>query len=567
MSEPVKFSSDMTPIRVTKRGYEVIRDPLLNKGTGFSGKERKALGLEGLLPFEIHDQDTQRERIYRRLSQLPNDLAKYESITALQDRNEHLFYTVLCAYLEELLPIIYTPTVGQATKRYSHVFRRARGVWITPKHRGRIREVLKNATHGRQVKLMVVTDNESILGIGDQGAGGMAISVGKLALYCAAAGIHPSTTLPVSLDVGTENASLLDDPLYLGWRHRRLRGEEYESLVEEFVDAVNEVFPNVMLQWEDFRKDNALAILDRYTHRIASFNDDIQGTGAVALAGIQSALRVSGQSLAAQRIVILGAGAAGLGIARQIKNGLAKAGLDADAQSAAVAVLDSRGLIVSDAPLRDEYKKEMAWSEEIAARYGLSDPSNRDLLSVVQNFRPTVLIGSSGQSGAFTQDVITTMASHTERPVILPFSNPNDLSEARPRDVYDWTDGRALVATGSPFADVTFNDRTYKVGQGNNAFIFPGVGLGALLCGATSITDEMISAAADALAQALTDDELDQGLLFPRVERLRAVSHQVACAVIREAVEQNVGAQPGDNIEAFVEAAMWKPLYREYVAE
>ncbi len=566
MSKPVKFSSSNDPIEITQRGYEIIRDPLLNKGTGFSAEERRALGLEGLLPFEIHEQDVQRKRIHRRLSKLPSDLARYEAINALQDRNEHLFYTVLCEHLEELLPIIYTPTVGQATKKYSHVFRRARGLWVTPEHRGRIKEVLCNAARGRDIKLMVVTDNESILGIGDQGAGGMAISVGKLSLYCAAAGIHPANTLPVSLDVGTENAYLLDDPLYLGWRQRRLRGEAYDELVEEFVEAVCDTFPNVMLQWEDFRKDNALAILDRYTNRLASFNDDIQGTGAVALAGIQSALRVSGQKLADQRVVILGAGAAGLGIARQIKNGMAKAGVDETGQMAGVAVLDSRGLLVSDAPLRDAYKQEMAWSKEVADKFDLSDPMDRDLLSVVERYRPTVLIGSSGQAGAFTQQVVESMSAYTERPVILPFSNPNDLSEARPRDIYDWTHGKGLVATGSPFADVEFNNKTYKVGQGNNAFIFPGVGLGALLSKATSITNEMISSAAEALAQALTAAELQQGLLFPRIERLREVSHQVACAVIRQAAEQGVGTLPDGDLEASVKQSMWLPQYREYVA-
>ncbi len=566
MSHSVRFSSGMEPIEVSRRGYDIIRDPLLNKGTAFTAKERRALGLDGLLPYEIHDQDTQSRRIYRRLTKLPDDFARYESINALQDRNEHLFYHLLCQHLEEFLPVIYTPTVGQATKKYSHVFRRARGLWITPNHRGRIKDVLRDAAHGRDIKLMVVTDNESILGIGDQGAGGMAISVGKLTLYCAAAGIHPSNTLPVSLDVGTENAYLLDDPLYLGWRQRRLRGEAYDSLVEEFVEAVRETFPNVMLQWEDFRKDNALAILDRFRDRVASFNDDIQGTGAVALAGIVSALRVSGGALADQRIVILGAGAAGLGIARQIKNGLAQTGLDEAGQNAAIAVLDSRGLLVNDTPLRDAYKQEMAWTKETAQRYALDNPAERDLLSVVERYKPTVLIGSSGQSGAFTQQVIETMAANTERPIVLPFSNPNDLSEARPRDLYDWTHGKVLVATGSPFPDVLFDDRTFKVGQGNNAFIFPGVGLGALLGKATSITNEMISAAADALAASLNQDELDQGLLFPRVERLRAVSHAVACAVMRRAAEQGVGVLPEGDLETQVERAMWHPLYRDYVA-
>lgn len=549
-------------LKIPVRGYNIIRHPMLNKSTGFSVEERRALGLEGLLPSQCNSMAVQAERTYQSLQRKSDPLERYIGLASLQDRNEHLFYRVLRDHLEEFMPVVYTPTVGLATQTYSHHFRRARGLWITPEHKGRVAEVLQRAARGIDVRLLVVTDNESILGIGDQGAGGMAIAVGKLALYCASAGIHPLATLPVSLDVGTDNQKLLDDPLYLGWRHARLRGEEYDALVEEFVDAVAQVFPRALVQWEDFRKDNALKILDTYRGRLLSFNDDIQGTGGVAAAGVVTAARVSGVPLAEQRIVIHGAGAAGLGIARQLKATLVASGCAPDRAATAVAVLDSRGLLVANEGIREAYKRELAWPESQANELGLS-AGQRHLEAVVERFKPHVLIGTSGQPGAFSQHIVKTMASACERPVILPFSNPTDYSEARPADLYAWTDGRVLVATGSPFDPVTHNGKEYAIGQGNNVFIFPGLGLGALASGAREVTDGMITAAIKGLAESVTDEELSAGLLFPRVARLHEVSYVVAQRVMQGAFEDGVAAALNDP-ESALKDLIWEPTYRDY---
>ena len=453
------------------RGYDLIRTPLLNKGTAFTLEERDALGLRGLLPPQANNMEQQARRIYASLRAIEDPLSKYVSLSALQDRNEHLFYRVLTDHLEELMPIVYTPTVGLATQNFSQVFRRGRGVWITPDHRGEIEAVLRNAAGTRPIQLIVATDNESILGIGDQGAGGMAISIGKLALYVAGAGIHPGSTLPVSLDVGTDNETLLADDLYLGWPGKRIRGQQYDELIDEFVEAVKTVFPDALLQWEDFRKDNALSILNRHKHSLASFNDDIQGTGAVALAGILGGMRATSAQLAEQRIVIHGAGAAGLGITRQIVAALSTAGVSEDAARKQIAVLDSAGLLVDDREIRDDYKAELAWHAATAAGYGLADPTQRDLENVVREFKPTVLVGSSGQAGSFTETIIRSMAASCPRPIVLPFSNPTANTEATPEDILNWTDRRALVATGSPFPPVTHDGRSIQIGQGNNVFV------------------------------------------------------------------------------------------------
>ncbi len=550
------------PQSVTQRGLDLIRDPLLNKGTAFSPEERRDLGLEGLLPSRVNNLEQQ---VYRNVQQLTahrDPLDQYVMLADLQDRNEQLFYRVLTDHLEAFMPIVYTPTVGHATREFSHVFRRGRGVWITPEHRGRIADILRAGAAGRDIRLIVATDNQSILGIGDQGAGGMAISIGKLALYCAGAGIHPALTLPVSLDVGTNNVSLLDDHLYLGWPHRRLRGEEYYEFVEEFAAAVAEVFPDALLQWEDFRKDRALTILDRYRNRLLSFNDDIQGTGAVCLAGIRAATRRLGQRLENQRFVIHGAGAAGLGIARQIRAALTQAGGDVGA----VLALDSRGLIVAGDKITDDYKVELAVPAERAEELGCG-PGRHDLLSVVRGFQPTVLVGTSGRPGAFNREIIEAMAAACDRPVILPFSNPTDYSEARPEEIIRWTGGKALVDTGSPFADVEFEARRIRIGQGNNVFIFPGLGLGALLAGATVVTDGMIGAAADAVAAAVTPDELAAGMLYPAVSRLRDVCHRVAAAVMRTASREGIGdTLSREDIDSRIADAVWQPEYRRYVA-
>ena len=549
------------PRPVTQRGYDLIRDPLLNKGSAFTAREREQLGLEGLLPVGVNTMEQQFQRFHDSLAHFKDPMDRYVELAELHDRNEHLFYRVLIDDLPGLMPIVYTPTVGRATREFSHVFRRGRGLWLSPAHRGRMKEVLSEGVGGRVIRLIVATDNQSILGIGDQGAGGMAISIGKLSLYCAAAAIHPGATLPISLDVGTDNASLLEDPLYLGWRHRRLTGSEYYEFVEEFAESVAEVFPKALLQWEDFRKDKALTILDRYRERLLSFNDDIQGTGAVALAGIIAGIRKIGGKLAGHRFVVHGAGAAGLGIARQIRVGLEAEGAD----RYDIAALDSRGLLVKDMEVSDDYKQELAWPLDLAQQRGLGGPGGRDLLSVVRAFRPTVLIGTSGRPGAFNRAVVEAMAEHCDRPIILPFSNPTDYTEARPEEVLRWTRGSALVATGSPFADVTYEGRRIRIGQGNNVFVFPGIGLGGLLAGASKVSDRMISAAAAALAEQVTDEELDLGMLYPEIGRLREVSRVVAAAVMREASSEGVGDELDDcEIQHRLDAAAWEPAYREY---
>lgn len=559
--------NDEYRVEVPMRGYDVIREPMLNKGTAFLPEERRVLGLEGLLPSHFNTMELQARRIYESIAKKPDSLDQYVSLAALQDRNEHLYYRLLVDHLEEFMPIVYTPTVGLATQRYSQVFKRGRGIWITPEFRHRIAEVLRAAMPCPEIHLIVVTDNESILGIGDQGAGGMAISIGKLALYCAGAGIHPRRTLPISLDVGTNNKELLDDDLYLGWRHPRITGSDYDELVEEFVEAVQEVFPGALIQWEDFRKDNALAILEKYKYQVPSFNDDIQGTGAVALAGLLSAGRIAKVPLEQQRVVIFGAGAAGLGVARQLRNGFASQGLEAGALTRAIAVLDSRGLLVNDREIKDAYKQELAWPAELAAEIGLSDPDQRDLESVVRHYQPTVLVGSSGQAGAFNESIVRKMASYTERPVILPLSNPTSKSEAIPEDLLTWSEGLSLVATGSPFDDVSLGGRTYKIAQGNNVFIFPGLGLGTLLAEAKQVTDGMISAASQALADSVTEDEMEQGLLFPRVARLRDVSRQVTAAVMRQAVSECVCSEISDDeIAKRLDENVWEPVYPKYIA-
>ncbi len=549
---------------MTKSGRDLIRDPQLNKGTAFNIDERERFGLHGLLPPRQLSMHTQVRRVLASLDKLATPFDKYLELQAMQDRNEHLYHRVLSDRLEEYMPIVYTPTVAEATRNFSDVFRRGRGTWLTPASRGRMAQVLRNGLGDYPVKLIVATDNESILGIGDQGAGGMAICVGKLSLYTVAAGIPPSVTLPISLDVGTDNERLLHDEMYVGWRDRRLRGVEYDEFIEEFVEAVREVFPGAILQWEDLRKDLALRVLDRYRSRLPSFNDDIQGTGAVALAGMISSARVTGRRLAQERVVIHGAGAAGLGIARQIKAAMRIEGLDEAEITARVAALDSRGLLVDDQHFREKYKLELAWPAELAERNGLGAGSARDLLTVVRALKPTVLIGTSGQPGSFDEPVVRAVADSCDRPVILPFSNPSDLSEAVPADVLAWTGGRALVATGSPFPPVEIAGRRVFIGQGNNVLIFPGVGLGTLLGGIHQITDEMLTAAAFTLATKVSQQELESGMLFPAVTRLREVSAAVAAAVISVARGADPTAPPPEELVDEVRALMWQPRYEEY---
>ena len=553
-------------LQVPFRGPALLNAPLYNKSTAFTHSERAAFGLEGLLPDAVSTMDQQARRVYDNIARKTDALERYIGLAALQDRNEHLFHRVLLDHLEEFLPVVYTPTVGQACQLYSRIFRRTRGLWITPQHEGRIHDVLRSAPFAG-VRLVVVTDNERILGLGDQGAGGMGIPIGKLALYSAAAGIHPAQTLPVSLDVGTDNQGLLADDLYLGWRQPRLRGDRYDALVREFVDAIKRTFPDALLQWEDFKKGTALRLLDTYRHELPSFNDDVQGTAAVAVAGVLAGLRGIGARLREQRIVILGAGAAGVGIARLLRTAVGRAGLERDQLTKAIAVLDSRGFVVADREIRDDYKRELAWPSDLAGSVGLGDGADRSLLGVVTAFEPTILIGTSGQAGAFDEKTIRAMASKCERPIIFPLSNPTANSEATPSDLLGWTDGRALIATGSPFDPVVRAGVTHRIGQGNNVFIFPGVGLGALVAEAREVTDGMFEVAANTLATQVAQQDLNQGMLFPPVTALRETAAKVAIAVVREARDAGVGREiDDDEIGVVVAAAMWEPAYPEMTA-
>jgi malic enzyme len=554
-------SKGTTASEVPYRGTRLLRHPMYTKGTAFNAQERKDFGLEGLLPNAVSTIEQQERRVYANISRKTEPLEKYIGLAALQDRNEHLFYRLLIDHVEEYLPIVYTPTVGRACQEFSHIFRRARGLWITPAHRGRIYEILGNAPFD-DVRLIVVTDNERILGLGDQGAGGMGIPIGKLALYTTAAGIHPSHTLPISLDVGTDNESLLKDELYLGWRLPRLRGPEYDSLVEEFVQAVKKRFPKALLQWEDFKKVNAFRLLDRYRKVIACFNDDIQGTSAVATAGIMAGCRATGIPFKDQRVVILGAGAAGVGIARLLRDTFRRAGLEGENLIRAIANLDSQGLVADDGEINDVHKKDFAWPAALAEKMGLKKGSPRDLLAVVRALKPTVLIGTSAQPGTFTEAIVREMAKHVERPVIFPMSNPTSKSEAKPVDLVAWTNGRALIATGSPFDPVPYEGRMITIGQGNNVFIFPGVGLGALVAEAKEITDAMFAVAAQRLADEVKASDLASGSLFPSATEIRRISARIAEDVVAEARNSGVGRQiPDAEIPKAVAAMIWDPAY------
>ena len=567
--EPYRLKQDdkgQAFVEVPYRGQRLLRHPMFNKGTAFTREERAALRLEGLLPDAISTLDQQVGRVHRNILRKEDPLERYIGLASLQDRNETLFYRLLVEHIEELMPIVYTPTVGRACQEYSHIFRRARGIWITPGHKGRIEEVLGNAPF-EDIRLIVVTDNERILGLGDQGAGGMGIPIGKLALYCGAAGIHPARTLPVSLDVGTDNKALLEDELYLGWRKPRLRGEEYYALVDEFVSAVKYRFPKAILQWEDFKKTNAFHLLDKYRKKITCFNDDIQGTAAVAVAGIMAGCRATGTPLSEQRTVILGAGAAGVGIARLLRDALQRAGVTGDELSGAIANLDSHGLLVDDQEIPDLHKRAFAWPLALAEKHGLGKGRPRDLGAVVRAVKPTVLIGTSAEPGTFTEVIVREMAAHVERPVIFPMSNPTSKCEAKPVDLVNWTGGRALIATGSPFDPVSFGGRTMKIGQGNNVFVFPGLGLGTLVCEAKEVTESMFAAAAVRLAAEVNEEDFKAGMLFPPPSQIRRVSRAIAEAVVKQAREDGVAGRilNDEEIPAAVGAAMWDPAYPRVV--
>ena len=552
-------------IDVAKRGKEILWDALLNKGTAFTEEERETFGLAGLLPSQVNTIEQQAERTFGAITRKNDPLEQYIDLNALQDRNEVLFYKLLTDHIVEFMPIVYTPTVGEAGWHFSQIFRRGRGIWITPEHRGHIKEIL-GGFEKPYVRLIVVTDNERILGLGDQGAGGIVIPIGKLSLYSACAGIHPSTTLPISLDVGTDNRHLLNDPLYLGYPHARLRGEEYYSLVDEFVQAVKEFFPNALLQWEDFKKPNAFALLDKYREELCSFNDDIQGTAAVTIAGLAAACRVTGEHLRDQRFAFLGGGAAGIGISQQLRATLQRFGISDDEITRKIAIIDSRGLIHDGREGLDDFKQSFAWPVEVVREAGLNPDEEIGLEQLVRAMKPSMLVGTSGVPGTFTEEAIREMAKHVERPVIFPLSNPTRLTEAHPADITKWTEGRALIAAGSPFEPVEYEGRTIHVSQGNNSYIFPGVGLGAIAANARVVTDGMFHAAAESLADQVSEENLAAGKVYPPIADSRALTRKIGEAVAQAAIDEGVARVPDDaDAVQLVDELVWDPAYPELV--
>lgn len=546
-----------------QRGAAVLGHPRLNKDAAFTQPEREALGLRGLLPWRTATIEQQVALELARLRRKPDDLEKYIGLAALQDRNETLFHRLLLDHLEELAPIVYTPTVGEACQRFSHIVRRPRGLWITPDDIGRIPQLLRN-TGQPNVRLIVATDNERILGLGDLGAGGIGIPIGKLALYAVGAGIPPSATLPVSLDCGTDNEELLGDPFYLGYPKRRLRGAAYEAFIEAFVEAVQQMWPEALLQWEDFKQYNAMRVLQRYRRRIASFNDDIQGTAAVAVAGILAALRSRHEPMSGQRLVLVGAGAAGIGIARLVDAVMRREGTPGAQRHRALVMMDSRGLVFEGREGVEPDKRPFALSAAELAGYGFEPAARYELATVVRHVRPTVLIGTSGQAGAFPEPAIRQMAAHAPAPIVFPLSNPTANAEATPAEILAWSQGRALVATGSPFPPVDSGGRTRLVGQANNVFIFPGVGLGAIAAGAREVTDEMFLVAAATLAELVPAGRIAEGGLYPRLADLRRVSRAIAVAVANQAVAGGVArVGPDQDLEAIIDGIMWTPDYPE----
>ncbi len=555
-------------LEVPVRGADLLETPLLNKVTAFTDQERSELGLRGLLPSAVATMQQQLDRCYLAFKQKTVNLERYIYLASLQDRNETLFYRLVLENLEEMVPVIYTPVVAEACQNWSKIFRNSRGLYIGPNDKDRLDEIFDNV-HLADVDIIVVTDNERILGVGDQGAGGMGIPIGKLALYTIGAGIDPSRCLPVSLDVGTNNKELLDDPLYIGRKEPRLRGDEYWDLVDRFVAAVKKRFPTALLQFEDFGNSTSFRHLDKYRTEILSFNDDIQGTAATVVAGLVGALRITGANLKDQVVVFSGSGSAGIGIARQIHAAMVEDGADPDVARSNIFTTDSKGLVMADRadPLA-EHKKTFAKDRGRVDGWKVADPKAITLAEVVANAKPTVLIGVSGQGGSFDESLIKTMASNCERPIVFPLSNPTSKTEVKPADVWKWTDGKCVVATGSPFDPVVHGGKSHRIGQCNNMFVFPGVGLGALVAKAQQVTDGMFLSGARALAACVPADALEQACVFPDIDAVRDCSLKVAIAVAERAIADGVApdSPKGDELAKAVEKAMWFPEYLPYRA-
>jgi malate dehydrogenase (oxaloacetate-decarboxylating) len=547
-------------VAVDLRGRALLADPLTNKGTAFPLAERERLGLDGLVPPTVSTMTQQLERVYENFKAKANNLERYIHLASLHDRNETLFFRLLHEHIDEMMPVVYTPVVGEACQKFSHIYRHARGLYIAFEDRDKIETILRN--HGRPPAIIVVTDGERILGLGDQGAGGMGIPIGKLCLYTACAGIPPELTLPITLDVGTDNEERLGDPLYVGARHTRIRGAAYQDFIDRFVEAVTRVYPDAVLQWEDLLKGNAIAQLERFRNRLCTFNDDIQGTAAVVVAGLYASLRLTNGSMREQRVLLAGAGASAQGIGELIREALVDEGLSSEEARQRIAMVDSRGLVVRDRAKLEPFKAAFARTPQEVAAYACGDRASITLRETIVNFKPTILLGTSGTANLFTEEVIRAMAAVNARPIVFPMSNPTSKSECTAEQAVAWSDGRAIVATGSPFAPVSYGGRTIRIGQCNNSFIFPGVGLGLWVGKVRRVTDAMFLDAAKALAAQVTDADLASGAVYPELTRIRTCSRAVACAVIRRAVEQGHAEASATLVDDRVSRAMWRPEYR-----
>jgi malic enzyme len=548
-------------IRTRKEGVWLLQNPSTNQGTAFDRAQRDELRLRGMVPYRVTTLEQQAIAAIGQIRAKQSPLEQYIGMASLHDRNEVLFYRVLVDHIAELMPIVYTPTVGEACQKFSQIYRSARGLWITPDDVDDIPNVLRNAPY-HDIRLIVATDNERILGLGDQGVGGIGIPIGKLALYIAGAGIHPSKCLPVSLDVGTDNPELLADPMYLGYPKKRLRGREYDEFIEAFVRGVREVFPRAILQWEDFHKDRAFLLQQRYAKRLPSFNDDIQGTASVALGGMLAALRITKQRMAEQRIVFIGAGAACTGIAQLSAIAMREDGADVATVRRALFALDSRGLLHDGRTIDEPHKHELALPRAVMREYDLDPNGTLTPLEVIRAVKPTILVGATARAGTFTQEMLESMARGVERPVVLALSNPTSKAECTAEEAIRWTGGRAIVAMGSPFADVDYGGKHHVIGQANNVFIFPGVGLGTAIAEAREVTTEMFHVASATLGRLVSQERLDLGGIYPHQSELRSVSFEIACAIVRYASDHNLGRRiASEEVEATVRAAVWDPSY------
>ncbi|AZL84584.1 NAD-dependent malic enzyme [Aliivibrio salmonicida] len=557
------MNNHIRPLYIPYAGPALLSTPLLNKGSAFSTTERKYFNLEGLLPEAIESIEEQTGRAYKQYQSFENDMDKHIYLRNIQDTNETLFYRLVQNHISEMMPIIYTPTVGAACENFSNIYRRGRGLFISYENKNRIDDLLNNAAN-QNVKVIVVTDGERILGLGDQGIGGMGIPIGKLALYTACGGISPAHTLPIVLDVGTNNPQRLADPMYMGWRHPRVTGNEYKDFVEEFIQAVQRRWPQALVQFEDFAQKNAMPLLERYKNRICCFNDDIQGTAAVTVGSLLAACKAAGSSLAQQRVTFLGAGSAGCGIAEAIIAQMVSEGIsDAQARSQ-VYMVDRWGLLQEGMPNLLDFQQRLVQKAENTKEW-VSEEPNYSLFDVMHNAKPTVLIGVSGAPGLFSKEVIQEMHKHCERPIVFPLSNPTSRVEATPNDIIRWTDGQALVATGSPFDPVTHNGQTYPIAQCNNSFIFPGIGLGVLAIKATRVSDEMLRESSRALSECSPLAINGSGALLPPLEEIHTVSKKIAFAVAKKAIEQGYALEITDEaLMQKIEQYFWKPVYRRY---